>query len=91
MKNKWILRNRMSTQEFDSFPYAFRNMFAIVKKSAETGKLEETIKSIRIISPQKDSYGDPRKYNYTAACEMAKASGLLSSDDQINSKEFKRK
>lgn len=44
-----------------------------------------------IISPQKDNHGDPRKYDYTAATAMATASGLLTPEGTINSREFKRR
>jgi hypothetical protein len=89
--NKWILKNGASTQEFDSFPYAFRTMYAIVKKAVETKNSDTVIKGLSIISPQKDNHGDPRKYNYAAATQMATASGLLTPEGTINSREFKRR
>ena len=87
---KWILKNGASTQEFDSFPYAYRTMFAIAKKAVETKNSDTVIKGLSIISPQKDTHGDPKKYSYTAATAMASASGLLTPEGQINSREFKR-
>jgi len=89
-KNKWILKNGASTQEYDSFPYAYRVMYAIAKKASETGKFGEVSKGLIIISPQKDLHGDPKKYSYAAATIMATDSGLLTPDGTINSREFKR-
>ena len=91
MKNNWILKNGSSTQDFDSFPFAFRTMFAIAKKASETGKFSEVTLGLSIISPQMDAHGDYRRYSYEAATVMATSSGLLTAEGQINSKEFKRK
>lgn len=91
MKNIWIFRNGASTQEFESFPYAFRTMHAIAKTAVESSGSARIIQQLSIISPQKDVHGDFRKYNYTAATELAKASDLLDSNGQINSRVFKRK
>jgi len=91
MRNNWILKNGPSTQEFDSFPYAFRVMFAIAKKASETGKLGEVTKGLSIISPVKDVHGDQKKYSYAAATEFAKASELLDSTGEINTRVFKRR
>ena len=91
MKNNWILKNGASTQEFDSFPYAYRTMYAIVKKAVETKNSDSVIKQLSIISPQLDRHGDPRKYSYATATQMATDSGLLTPDGQINSREFKRR
>ena len=67
-------------------------MFNTLKKGVEAGrKYEDMIKNMVIISPQKDAHGDPRRYNYASATDMAKASGLLTPDEQINSREFKRR
>jgi hypothetical protein len=91
MKNYWILKNGASTQEFDSFPLAFRVMFAIAKKMATSPGGAKVIEKLSIISPIKDAQGDPRKYSYAAALEFAKASEVLDSTGQINSNVFKNK
>lgn len=87
----WILKDGfLPPQEFSSFPFAFRQMYSSVKREMEKGKnLADLTKGIQIISPLKDVHGDPRKYSYYAAIEMARDQGLLSSDGNINSKEFK--
>ncbi len=87
----WILKNGLTETKFTSFPYAFRAMFSIAKKATEQGKYLETIKAMKIVSPLKDVHGDPRTYSYASASEMAKSSGLLTPDGQINSREFKRR
>lgn len=89
--NEWILKNGLTETKCTSFPYAYRAMFNIVKKATEQGKYNETVKALKIISPQKDAHGDPRTYTYASATDMAKASGLLTPDGQINSREFKRR
>ena len=67
-------------------------MFNTLKKGVEGGrKYDDMVKQMVIISPQRDVHGDPRRYSYAAATEMAKASGLLTPDGQINSREFKRR
>lgn len=88
---KWLLKDGMKVTEFTSFPYAFRTMFAIVKKGVETGrKYADMMQQMRIVSPQLDRLGKPRVYDYNEATKMATASGLLTSDGTINSREFKR-
>ena len=91
MKNNWILKNGASSQDFDSFPYAFRTMHAIAKKAVESPGSEKIIGQLSTISPQKDAHGDPRKYNYPAATQMAKDSGLLTLDGQIDKRAFGKK
>lgn len=91
MRMKWILKNGASKQEFDSFPYAFRTMFAIAKKAVESPNSAKVINQLLVISPQLDRLGEPRTYSYAAATEMAKASGLLTPNGEINSHEFKKK
>ena len=91
MRNKWILKNGASTQEFDSFPFAYRVMFAVAKKAVEAKNSAEIIRKLSIVSPQKDAHGDPRKYDYAAATQMATDSELLTPDGQINSRAFGKK
>lgn len=92
MNNKWIYRIGYISQEYSSFPYAFRSMFQSVKKELEKGKtMDEINKSVKIISPLKDIHGDVKIYSYSAALELARNQGLLSVDGEINSKEFKKK
>lgn len=87
----WILRNGMQRHECLTFPFAFRSMFNIVRKGLETGKesLSEMIPKLSIIGPP-NAKGERKTYNYSSAMEMAKCQGLITSDGQINSKEFKR-
>ena len=90
--SEWIFKDGISSVNCTSFPYAYRLMFQTLKKGVETGrKYEDMMQDLRIISPQKDQHGDPRRYTYLAATELAKASGLLTPTGEINSREFKRK
>ena len=78
----------MSTQEFDSFPLAYRVMFAIARKASETKTSADVIKKLSIISPVKDVHGDPRNYDYATATQFAKDSGLLDLNGDIYKKAF---
>ena len=92
MMTEWIFKDGATQTKCTSFPYAYRLMFNTRKQGVEKGrKYNDMIAQMVIISPQKDNHGDPRKYNYAAATDMAKASGLLTPDGQINSREFKRR
>ena len=67
-------------------------MWNTLKQGVEKGrKAADMEKAMLIISPQLDRHGDPRTYSYASATEMAKASGLLTPEGQINSREFKRR
>lgn len=91
MKNKWILKNGSASQEFDSFPFAFRTMFSIAKKAVEAKNSANVLGQMSIVSPMMDrSTGRPKVYSYTAATQFAKDTGVLTPDGQINSREFKR-
>jgi hypothetical protein len=90
-RNKWILKNGVSTQEYDSFPLAFRVMFLVAKKASETGKFGEISKGLTIISPVKDVHGEPKKYSYAAAIEFATASEVLTATGEINTNVFRKK
>jgi hypothetical protein len=88
----WIFKDGASEVKCTSFPYAYRTMFNALKKGVESGrKYNDMVKQMTIISPQKDVHGDLRRYNYTTATEMAKASGLLISTGEIDFNEFKKK
>jgi hypothetical protein len=90
--NDWIFKDGPSQVSCTSFPFAYRAMFNTLKKGVETGrKYEDMVKQMVIISPQKDQHGDLRRYSYSAATDLAKSSGLLTPDGQINSREFKRR
>ena len=90
MKNKWILKNGVSTQEYESFPLAYRTMFAIAKKAVQSVGSGKILGQLSIISPIKDVHGDNKKYSYAEATQLATDSDLLTSDGQINSKVFRR-
>jgi len=92
MNNIWIFRNGVQSIECTSFPFAYRSMWYALKKNAEAGKSNsEMIKHLSIISPVKDRYGQKKVYDYDQATTMATNQGLLGTDGQINSREFKRK
>ena len=89
---RWIFKDGASQVTCDSFPYAFRMMFNSVKKGVESGrKYNEMVKQMSILSPTNDQHGDPRKYSYAEATELAKASDLLTPDGQINSRVFSKR
>ena len=85
----WILRNGVQNIDCTSFPYAFRSMFNIVRKGVADKKPVDVSK-LSILGP-KNGRGERRTYSYAAARELATEQGLLTVDDQINSREFKRK
>jgi hypothetical protein len=90
--NDWIFKDGATQTKCTSFPYAYRLMYNTVKQGVEKGrKYNDMVKQMLIISPQKDNHGDPRKYSYATATQMATDSGLLTPDGQINSREFKRR
>jgi hypothetical protein len=48
-------------------------------------------KKFAIVSPISDIHGDKKVYSWFEATEMAKTTGLINAEDQINGKEFKRR
>ena len=92
MNAAWIFKDGATKVECTSFPYAFRTMWNTIKKGVEGGKRthSDMVKSMSILSPIKDAYGQPRTYGYEDAKRMAENQGLLTPDGQINSREFKR-
>lgn len=82
----WILDDGARKHECTSFPFAFKQLFNLLDK-AEKNKVNKAAIQNRsvIIAP----WG--KVYNYDAAVELAKASGLLTPDGNINSKEFKKR
>lgn len=92
MNANWILKNGSQNIDCTSFPYAFRTMFSIVRKATETkgANVPEVMRSLSIQGPP-NLRGERRTYSYTTATQMAQDQGLLTTDGQINSKEFKKK
>ena len=92
MNNEWIFNNGVSKTTWDTFPYAYRAMFNALKTGVERGlKYDDMVKQMVIISPQKDRHGDPRKYSYAEATDLAKASELVDSNGLLNARVFKRR
>lgn len=88
----WIFKDGVSEFKYASFPIAFRAMFNLVKKGVESGrKYNDMVKQMIIISPQKDAHGDPRRYSYATATQLAKDMDVLTIDGEINSRAFKKK
>ena len=91
MNNQWTLKIGKVTNECSSFPFAFRAAFNAVRSAVENKQNPSLVtKDITILGP-KDSRGDRNKYSYYSAMELARGQGLLSADNQINSKEFKKR
>jgi len=90
--SNWILKNGVNVTDCPTFPYAFRAMFNAVQQGLKAGgkSAAETSKKFTIVGPA-NSKGDRRTYGYVDACKMAKDTGLLTPDGQLNSKEFKKK
>ena len=90
MKNIWILNDGKSQITCDTFPFAFRRLWAIRANglNPEEGKPKRTImemmKSLSITSPLGKVYG------YAAACEMARSQDLLDKDGNIDPRPFKK-
>jgi len=89
--NMWILKNGIQSVDCSSFPYAFRTAYNLVRKANEA-KQDATpiIKGISIVGPPTPR-GERTTYSYASAKQMAEDMGLLTPDDQINSREFKRR
>lgn len=87
--NNWILKNGVQSIDCTSFPFAFRTMYNIVRKSIADKKPVNT-KDLYILGP-KNIRGDRNTYSYDAAMKLASEQGLLTLDGQINSREFKRR
>lgn len=91
MNVTWILKYRDQKIDCSSFPFAYRTAFNVVRKAIEeklpTGTL---ISSISITGPP-NFKGDRKTYSYVQATEMARSMGLLNSDDEVNTREFKKK
>jgi hypothetical protein len=86
MNRTWIFDDGSQKHSYDTFPFAFRYMFNVMKKGVEQGKLySEMFRTFRILSPT------GTVYDYDRACDLAKDQGLLTADGMINSREFKRR
>ena len=85
----WILKNGAQKVDCTSFPYAFRAMVGIVRKGI-TDKKPVNTRDLAILGP-KNGRGDRTTYSYDAATTLATEQGLLQSDGNINSREFKRR
>lgn len=91
MSAMWKLKNGIQTSDCDSFPYAFRAAFNLVRKAIEAKQdVSAVIKGISIVGPPNQK-GKRTTYSYADAKQMAEGMGLLSPDGQINSREFKRR
>lgn len=85
----WIFKNGAQTVDCTSFPFAFRTMFNVVRKGVAEKKPVNT-RDLTILGP-KNSRGDRTSYSYEKASLLATEQGLLTTDGQINSREFKRR
>lgn len=85
----WIFKNGVQVIDCTSFPYAFRTMHNVVRKSIAEKKPVNT--SDLIILGPANLRGERRTYSYDKATQLATEQGLLTMDGQINSREFKRR
>ena len=89
MNANWILKHGGQNIDCSSFPFAFRTMFNIVRKGIADKKPVDTA-TLTIFGP-KNGRGERTKYSYFSASELARQQGLLTVDDQINSREVKKR
>jgi hypothetical protein len=90
MNETWTFKDGASQYQCASFPYAFRQMYNTFKTGVEKGrKYNDMVKQMVIIAPTKDQHGDPRRYNYSDATDLAKSTGLLTPGGEFNSKNLK--
>lgn len=90
-KVKWILKNGAQIIECNSFPYAFRNAYNIIRKALENNQdIGRVMSGIQIVGPP-NGKGEPMTYNYTRAVSLAKSMGLLLADGTLDQREFKKK
>jgi len=85
----WIFKNGAQVIDCTSFPYAFRSMWDTVIKGIANKKPVDTA-TLFIFGP-KNSKGEREKYSYFRARNLAEAQGLLTAEEKINSREFKRR
>lgn len=94
MNIKWILNDgNKPPLTFSSFPHAFRSAWGIRhralnpdKEKGEVGRaLSDVMNSISILAPT------GKKYSFFQAIDLAREQDLLDRDNQINSREFKKK
>lgn len=86
MNNSWIFDDGVTKNSCASFPYAFRTMFNAFKKGIEAGKSHsELAAKFKIISPLK------KVYSYQRASDLATDQGLLTTNGEINGREFKKR
>lgn len=85
----WIFKNGASSVDCTSFPYAFRAMWNTIKKGVTDKKPVDT-STLTILGP-KNGRGERTAYSYFQARKLAEDQGLLTAEEQINSREFKRR
>lgn len=91
MNSNWILKNGTQSIDCSSFPYAFRTAYNLIRKAIEAKQnVSSVINGISIVGPP-NAKGERTTYSYDKAKQMAEGMGLLSSDGQINGREFKRR
>lgn len=88
---KWTLINGTIKTECSSFPFAFRTAHTAMRKATEAKQNPSFIaKQITILGPV-NARGERMKYSYTMASQLAIDTGLMNSNGDINSKEFKKR
>jgi hypothetical protein len=86
---KWILKNGSQVIECNSFPYAFRNAYNIIRKALDKNEnIGRVMSGITIVGPP-NGKGEPMIYTYTKAVDLAKSMGLLLADGTLDQKNMK--
>ncbi len=81
---KWVLHTGITKPvEYTTFPVAFRAMWNFIQNEAKANRKA----NLGIITIE----GNNKVYNYAKAVELANSFGLVTSEGEINSREFKKK
>ena len=90
IKVKWIFNDGLKAMPYDSFPFAYRAMYQTLKQGVEKGrKYADMIKCMSVVGPVATG-AKSSTYSYAAATEKAKDAGIITTEGQLNSREFRR-
>jgi len=90
MKVTWIFNDGGRKLPYDSFPLAYRAMFQTIKQGVEKGrKYADMIQCMSVTGPVAKGIKS-NTYSYAAATEKAKDAGVVTTEGQLNSREFRR-
>jgi hypothetical protein len=86
-KKTWIFNDGSVKYHFESFPYAFRCMYNVIRKTTDKGlPTVDMIKRFTITDPN-----NGKVYSFEGAQKKAREMDLLNPVGVINSKEFDKR